>query len=137
MATNVLRYDDDTAFPQSVGATITAGTPVGIDSGGLVQKADADAPLACVGFLLTDGASGEVRAVATEGVLQDSAWNWNIGSAVYLSATPGTYTQTAPTGAGTYIQILGIASAADKIVFRPNLAALKLQAAGTTTVAFI
>ena|SRR5437868_3750826 len=137
MATNVLRYDDDTAFPQTVGATILAGAPVGIDSGGLVQKADADAPLACVGFLLTDGVSGDVRAVATEGVLQDSSWNWTVGGPVYLSATPGTYTQTAPTGAGTYIQILGMATASDKILFRPNMASLKLQAAATSTVAFI
>ena len=101
--TNVLRYDDDTAFPQAVGGTISAGTAVGIDSAGLVQKADADAPLGCVGFLLTDGVSGDVRAVATEGVIQDSSWNWTVGGAIYLSATPGAYTQAAPTGAGTYI----------------------------------
>ena len=58
------------------------------------------------------------------GVARNDAWNWTVGGIIYLSVTGttgNTLTQTAPSGANEVIQVVGIATHADRIYFNPQL----------------
>lgn len=58
------------------------------------------------------------------GIVRDDTWNWTVGGLIYLSTTGttgNTLTQTAPSGTDDVVQILGIATNADRIYFNPQL----------------
>lgn len=58
------------------------------------------------------------------GTIRDDTWNWTVGGKIYLSitgTTGNTLTQTPPSGANNVIQILGVATAADEMIFSPQL----------------
>jgi hypothetical protein len=59
-----------------------------------------------------------------QGIARDDTWNWTPGQHIYLSVngtTGNTLTQTAPSGIDNVIQILGVATHADRIYFNPSL----------------
>ena len=59
------------------------------------------------------------------GFARDDSWAWTVGGLIYLSTTGttgNTLTQTAPSGADDVIQILGVATHADRMHFMPSLA---------------
>jgi hypothetical protein len=63
------------------------------------------------------------------GIGRYDTWAWTVGGVVYLSTTGtsgNTLTQTAPTGTGKVVQILGIATHADRIYFYPQLVQMEL-----------
>lgn len=55
------------------------------------------------------------------GAIRDDSWAWVVSSPVYLSTTSGELTQTPPSATGEIVQILGIATHADRIYFNPSL----------------
>ncbi|MDP3958170.1 MAG: hypothetical protein Q8Q36_01750 [bacterium] len=56
------------------------------------------------------------------GFARKDAWTWTPGGLIYLSsATAGLITQTAPVGTDNVIQILGVATHADRVYFNPSL----------------
>jgi len=58
------------------------------------------------------------------GIARDDTWTWTVGGLVYLSTTGttgNTLTQTAPSGANNVIQVLGVATHADRMLFKPSL----------------
>jgi hypothetical protein len=58
------------------------------------------------------------------GIARDDTWDWTVGGWVYLSTTGttgNTLTQTAPSGTDEVIQIVGIATHADRIYFKPEI----------------
>jgi hypothetical protein len=57
--------------------------------------------------------TGGASTVVTHGTVRNDAWNWTPGGAVYLSTTAGGLTQTAPSGSGEIVQVVGFALTAD------------------------
>ena len=45
---------------------------------------------------------------------------WTIGGKIYASTTPGVPTQTAPSGDGDFVQVLGWAVSGDAVYFNPS-----------------
>jgi len=74
---------------------------------------------------ISSGASGEFLLI---GIVRDDTWTWTVGSPVYLSTTTGALTQTAPSGNGEIVQVLGIATHADRIYFKPDLVQVEVSA---------
>ncbi len=62
----------------------------------------------------------------TYGVITNSSWSWSAGD-IYLDTTSGTMTQTAPTGTGEFVQILGYALTATSIFFDPDKTVIELS----------
>lgn len=97
-----------------------------MDSAGKMAKGDADAiassgVFAMAAATISQDAAG-VFALPGSFIRKD-AWNWGtLGAYVYLdTATAGGLTQTAPTGTDDAIQIVGVATHADRIYFNPQL----------------
>jgi hypothetical protein len=53
------------------------------------------------------------------GWARDDSWSFTTGGLVYASITAGALTQTAPSGTGDQVQVVGVAYHADKIQFSP------------------
>lgn len=54
------------------------------------------------------------------GLVRNDAWTWTVGGKVYLDTTSGALTQTPPTGTDKVVQIIGIATHADRMFFNPE-----------------
>lgn len=105
------------------GESLTPGTPVYFKSDGTVMKADANGSgtYPCMGLALETASSGS-HLVLLNGVYRDdSLFAWTVGGLIYLSISAGTMTQTQPSGTDEVIQILGVATHADRMYFAPQL----------------
>lgn len=110
-------FGDDTASI-TAGENLAAGDFVNVynDSGAKVRKADATtAGKEAHGFVLASVDSGDPASVYFEGT------NTQVTSAtpgvVYLSATAGGFTSTAPSSTGNVVQKLGVAVSSTAISF--------------------
>lgn len=93
-----------------------------INSSGAAELADADAAGESPAVMLSLGATHPASAqFLMIGFAEDATWNWTVGGKIYLSDTPGAMTQTAPTTTGDVVQVLGVATHADRIWFNPSL----------------
>ena len=61
------------------------------------------------------------------GVVRDDSWAWTVGGKIYASETPGALTQTAPTTVGAFVQLVGIATHADRMLFEPELSTIQVK----------
>ena len=83
--------------------------------------ADAAATMPCTVLALETGTG--TKKVLHHGYMRNDGWNWSsLGQPVYVSTTSGALTQTKPSGSGDQVQIVGIATHADRIFFNPNYA---------------
>lgn len=98
-----------------------------INSDGEVALADADAIASasaivmCADASIAANASGNYLMI---GIACDETWNWTIGGFIYLTVTGttgNTLSQTAPTGTDDVVQIMGVATHADRMYFNPQL----------------
>lgn len=100
-----------------------------IKSDGKVWKADADADTTMPAIVM---ALGTINADATGrflhiGVVRDdTSWDWTVGATLYVDTTAGAITETAPSGSGDIVQVVGIAITADVIYFKPDLTIIEL-----------
>ena len=113
----------------TVGQNVVFGNVCYVKSDGKMWKADANAESTsyCIAIALETilvDASGSFLLI---GVVRDDSWSWTVGSPIYLNTTAGAITQTAPSGSGDIVQILGIATHADRIYFNPNLAQVEIS----------
>lgn len=107
----------------TAGEDLVFGDVVYFKSDGKMGKADADAiatssAVAMAMGTIANNASGTFLLL---GVVRYDTWAWTVGGLVYLSTTAGGLTQTAPSGTDDVIQILGVATHADRMFFNPNL----------------
>lgn len=102
------------------GEAITVGAPVYIANDGTVRNASAaaGAKYPAVYLALASAAAG-VHNVLIEGTYRDDALALTAGP-VYLGVTAGTFTQTQPSATDQAIQLLGTATAANVVLFRPD-----------------
>lgn len=100
------------------------------DGDAILAKADvianASAIVMCADSSITGGNSGNYLLM---GVARNDTWNWTVGGLIYLSTTGttgNTLTQTAPTGTNNVVQVVGVATHADRMYFNPCLVQVEL-----------
>ena len=97
-----------------------------IDSSGEAALADASAiaTAGAVVMCMETVTTGNPATYLMVGVARDDTWAWTVGGLIYLSTTGttgNTLTQTAPSATGEVIQVVGVATHADRMIFNPNL----------------
>jgi hypothetical protein len=105
------------------GESLTPGDAVYYKSDGKVYKADADgvSTYPCIGLALETASSGS-HTVLLGGIYRDDTrFNWTVGGVIYLSTTAGGLTQTQPSATDNVIQVIGIATHADRMYVNPSL----------------
>jgi hypothetical protein len=105
------------------GESLVPGDVVYFKSDGKVWKADSDgvATYPAMGLAMETASSGS-HVVLLHGIYRDDVrYNWTVGGVIYLSTTAGTATQTQPAATDNVIQVLGIATHADRFYFKPDL----------------
>lgn len=106
----------------TAGENVVFGDVCYIKSDGKLWKADANAAtlypafFMAVATILAD-ASGSFLML---GFARNDAWTWTVGGAIYLSTTVGAMTQTQPSATDDVIQVLGFATHADRMLFKPS-----------------
>lgn len=107
----------------TAGASMVFGDVCYIASTGKAVLADASAIATSGALVLSLGVYSDTDPgnFLLHGVARNDTWNWTVGGIVYLSLTAGSMTQTAPSATDEVIQILGVATHADRIYFNPSL----------------
>jgi hypothetical protein len=110
---------------------INIGDAVYVKSDGDFALADADATttMPVVGIAIENSSVGVNMSVLTHGVIRDNTWAWTVGGLVYVSTTGttgNTLTQTAPSGTGDQVQVVGVALSADKLFVNPSLTVVEV-----------
>ena len=102
------------------------GAALYLAADGHYDEADADssATMPCTALALETGTGS--KRVLIMGMIRNDAWNWTPGGKVYVSTTTGALTQTAPSGTGDQVQVVGVAISADVIRFTPSLDTLQV-----------
>jgi hypothetical protein len=104
-----------------------------IASDGKATLVDADAIATSSGLVMC--ADATIAASATGnwlafGIARDDSWAWTAGSLIYITVTGttgNTLSQTAPTGTDDVVQIVGVATHADRMFFQPQLVQVELE----------
>lgn len=107
----------------TAGESLAAGDVCYLKSDGKMWKADADdtdtyPALALALATISADASGEFLL---KGFFRDDSYTNTVGGSIYLDTTAGGITQTAPSDTDDVIQVLGVATHADRIYFKPDL----------------
>lgn len=134
-ATN-LKFTVPSSDPSATGITTNefnsgySSTAIGdlvyLDSSATWQKADADASAATyssmLGIALSVAASAAPVNVLLQGFIYASSPfpTFTIGAPIFMSATAGAMTQTAPTTTDSATRVVGYAVHADKMYFKPS-----------------
>jgi hypothetical protein len=107
----------------TAGENLVFGDPVYFKSDGKAWKADANGSgtFPCVGLATGTVSANASGTILMSGSARNDAWSWTVGGIVYLSTSAG-LTQTAPSGTGDVVQVLGVAFPnADTIAWQPSL----------------
>lgn len=116
----------------TAGVTMNFGDVGYIASTGKMALIDADAIanmnglFMCVDATISADAVGNFMSI---GFARDDTWNWTVGQPIYgtvTGTTGNTLSQTPPSGTDDVVQILGIATHADRMYFYPQLVQLEL-----------
>lgn len=107
----------------TAGAGLAIGNLCYVGADGKMELIDADAAATMPGVAIatatiTEDATG---VFLIRGFIRDDTWNWTVGGILYGSTTAGGMTQTAPSGSGDQVQVVGVALTADIIYFNPSL----------------
>lgn len=100
-----------------------------INSSGQAVLADADAIATSSAIVMAietiDGSPTPTAGrFLLSGIARDDTWTWTVGGLIYLTitgTTGNTLSQTAPTATDDVIQIIGVATHADRMFFNPSL----------------
>jgi hypothetical protein len=108
-------------------ANLAFGDVCYINSSGKAALIDADAIASMSAVVMCADASISADAGGNfllMGIARDDTWNWTVGGLIYgtvTGTTGNTLSQTAPTGTDDVIQIMGVATHADRMYFNPQL----------------
>jgi len=111
------------------GASFTFGQVGKQNSNGKITLAQgnlyANTPAICMA--LESGVDTESISFLLNGIVRNDAWNWTVGGYIYLStSTAGAMTQTLPSTIGNQVQLLGIATHADRMLFNPQIIVIEV-----------
>lgn len=95
-------------------------------SDGHYEEADADAAstMPVTAMALETGTGS--KDVLLSGFIRDDSWSWTPGALLYASTTTGAITETAPSGSGDQVQVIGYAYSATVIRFDPSLVLVEI-----------
>jgi len=112
----------------NAGSAFVYGQVAYMESDGELTLADADqiATAPAIAMAIEGGSNGNPNDWLFQGFARDDSWAWTVGGTIYLSTTAGGMTQTAPSGTGDVVQVLGIATHADRMWFNPSLDTLEV-----------
>jgi len=122
-------YSGNTAV-MTVGEAVVFGQPLYIKSDEKLWECDADAvtTMPCIflsGATISADADGVV--ILPGSFVNNTSWNWTVGGEIYVDTAVGTLTQTAPSGTGDQVQIVGYATHADRIFFDPDYTLVEIN----------
>ena len=103
---------------------------IGSDGDATLANASAYATSSALFMCLGTVTTGNPASYLALGIARNDTWAWTVGGFVYLSTagtTGNTLTQTAPSTAGQVVQVLGVATHADRVYFNPELIQLELS----------
>jgi hypothetical protein len=105
------------------GESLTPGDAVYYKSDGKVYKADANgsSTYPCIGLALETASSGTHQVLLKGIYREDARFAWTVGGVIYLSTTAGSLTQTQPSATDDVIQVVGIATHADRMYVCPSM----------------
>lgn len=106
----------------NAGATIAQWEAVylGGSSTWLLADANGSGTYPARGLATAAYSSTNPAVILVHGTVRNDAWNWTPGGTIYLSATAGALTQTAPSTSGDKVQQVGFALTADIAFFDFN-----------------
>ena len=110
-------YAGITITGRNAGETVTQWDAIRLHSDGEWHQADANAAgeFPARGIAVAAGSDGNALTVLVRGVVRNDGWTWGtVGGTIYLSATAGGLTQTAPSSAGDCVQAVGFALSDDE-----------------------
>jgi len=90
-------------------------------------KADASTTLPGIAMALASIDADASGLFLLLGIARDDSWAWTVGGMIYASETPGAMTQTPPSTAGAFVQPIGIATHADRMLFKPDLSMVQVK----------
>ena len=96
-------------------------------SDGNLEEADASSTttMPCTALALESGTGS--KKILNNGYVRNDTWAWTPGGLIYASTTAGGLTQTAPSGTGDLVQIVGHAVSASVIYFRPEFTMVEVS----------
>lgn len=109
-------------FTGTAGENLAFGDMVYLKSDGKYWKSDADAAATmpvramATGTILADASGTFLK----KGIVRNDALTLTVGGNIYASTTAGGQVQTAPSGTGDQVQIIGEANHADYFWFEPD-----------------
>jgi len=111
---------------------VVVGDACYINTDGEMQIGDADAiaTSSCVALAGATIAADATGVFLLNGIACETDWTWTVGGLIYLTVTgttTNTLSQTAPSGTDDVVQILGVATHADRILFAPQLVQVELE----------
>ena len=117
--------------PLTCGEAVAFGDVCYVKSDGKAWLADASSDTTMPGIYMatTTGAADDEISFLCLGFARDDSWAWTVGDLLYMSTTAGEMTATAPTGDGDQVQVVGVATHADRIYFRPSMVLVEVAAA--------
>jgi hypothetical protein len=110
-------------FSGTAGENLVYGDNCYLKSDGKYWKVDADAAATMPSTAMATAtiSAGATGIFLDYGWARDDSWSWTIGGLIYVdTVTAGGMTQTAPSGEGDQIQIVGRAETATVIKFAPS-----------------
>jgi hypothetical protein len=81
---------------------------------------DADASSTATGLLAMALGDAPSKGMLLRGYVENTAWSWTVGGALYLSTIAGSVSQIAPTGTLDIIRIVGYALSSNTIYWCPD-----------------
>jgi hypothetical protein len=101
-------------------SSTTAGLVYYLNPGGFWSATDADGTSTSTGLIAIAIGSSSASGMLIRGFFRNNSWSFIGGLPVYLSVTTGALSQTAPTGSGDVVRIVGHALGANIIHFNPS-----------------
>ena len=89
--------------------------------------ADADSSNTEHMLALSVGTDADVDGMLLNGIYHKASHGLTVGDPIYLSTTPMTMTNTAPSGANDYVRVLGYAIDSNHIYFCPDNTWVKIS----------
>lgn len=102
---------------------------IGSDGDATLATAAAYATASALFMCLETVTTGNPASYLALGIARNDTWAWTVGGFIYLSTTgttTNTLTQTVPSANGQIVQVLGIATHADRVYFKPELAQIEV-----------
>lgn len=117
--------------PLTCGEAVAFGDICYVKSDGKAWLADASSDTTMPGIYMATatGAADDEISFLCLGFARNDAWAWTVGDLIYMSTTAGEMTATAPTGDGDQVQVVGVATHADMIYFKPSMVLVEVAAA--------